>query len=986
MFPVTRLTLSLVFIVALIALAVVLTTNRAAAVRQSSAATQDGPSSPDNLWREIDDAALKSRSTFERQLIPQAYRTFRLNRTALKGLLDAAPLEYAGAGRDNRAQMTLPLPDGTYSRFSIVESPIMAPELAAQFPEIKTYSGQGIDDQTATARFDVTPAGFHAMIINSGGTIYVDPYAKGDTVNYVSYNKSDAPNDAQSFRCLFEDKNPESSAALAPDEPNVTSGPTMRTYRLALAATAEYTNVFRQAGDTDAQAVGRAFAAMVVTMNRVNGVYEREVAVHMNMVAGEANIIYTNADTDPYTNDDGFVMLDENQANLDDVVGSSNYDIGHVFSTGGGGVAQLRAPCDASAKAMGVTGLPNPTGDGFAIDYVAHEMGHQFGASHTFNGTTTNCGGGNRSGTSAYEPGSGSTIMPYAGICGAQDLQLHSDDYFHIRSLNQIVAFITNSSTGNSCAVQSTTGNTPPAIEAGPNFNIPVGTPFTLTAVGSDVNNDALTYCWEEFDLGTSSPPDTDATGARPILRSYLPATSPARTFPKLQYILNNANVPPSTYNCGRATPCLTGEILPSITRTMTFQVTARDNRMNGGGVNSDSMQVIVSALSGPFVVTQPNTAISWTGGSTQTVTWNVANTTLAPVSAANVKISLSTDGGNTFPVVLLASTANDGSEPVVIPNTATTTARIKVEAVGNIFFDISNTNFTIAPSAPTASAHIKVADFDGDGKSDISNWQGASTGNWLVFKSGNSNTLQTQSEWGRAALGDVAVPGDYDGDGKTDYAVWRPSDGNWYILRSSNGTVFIKGWGQAGDVPITGDFDGDLKTDFTVFRPGEGNWYVLKNAGGVVQQGWGTSTDRAVSGDFDNDGKTDFSVFRPEEGNWYVLKSAGGVTVQNWGLSGDQPVPADYDNDGKTDFAVVRGGTWYIVNSANGSVTVKGWGSAGDLAVPADYDGDNRADIAVFRPSEANWYILYSQSNTGGLFNLGDGGDTPVPNAYLPR
>ncbi|MDX6694051.1 MAG: hypothetical protein QOF02_1654 [Blastocatellia bacterium] len=981
-----RFTVSLILAAALIVLAIVLTTNRVSADRKTSAVAQDGPTSPDGLWREISDTAL-ARRALPRQLIPQSYRTFQLNQTALKNLLGQAPMESTGAVSDAQVTMSLPLPDGTYSRFRIVESPIMAPELAAKFPEIKTYSGQGIDDRTATARFDQTPDGFHAMVISSGGTTYVDPYAKGDTINYISYYKRDAPNDRENFHCLVTGQSPAKAAdAFEPSGPSVSSGPTLRTYRLALAATAEYTNVFRLAGDTDAQAKARALAAMVVTMNRVDGVYEREVAVRMVMIAGELDLIYTDVATEPYTNDDGFAMLDENQANLDDVVGTDNYDIGHVFSTGGGGVAQIRAPCDASAKAMGVTGLPNPTGDGFAIDYVAHEMGHQFGANHTFNSTTSNCGGGNRSASSAYEPGSGSTIMPYAGICGSSDLQLHSDDYFHIRSLNEITAFISNASTGNSCAVNSATGNTQPAIEAGPNFNIPVGTPFTLTAVGSDPNGDALTYCWEEFDLGAASPPNTDATSPRPILRSYLPTTNPSRTFPSLQYILNNANVPPSTYNCGRATTCLTGEILPSITRTMTFQVTARDNRASGGGATSDSMQVIVSALSGPFVVTQPNTAISWAGNSTQTVTWNVANTTLAPVSAANVKISLSTDGGNTFPVVLLASTANDGSEPVVIPNTATATARIKVEAVGNIFFDVSNTNFTITPSGPVASAHIKVADFDGDGKSDISNWQGASTGNWLVLKSSNSNSLQVQSEWGRASLGDIAVPGDYDGDGKTDFAVWRPSEGNWYVLRSSNGTVLIKGWGQAGDVPISGDFDGDLKTDYAVFRPGEGNWYVLKNAGGVLQQGWGTSTDKAVSGDFDNDGKTDFAVFRSSEGNWYVLKSTGGATIQNWGQSGDVPVPADYDGDGKTDYAIVRGGAWYIINSGNGSVTLKSWGDASDLPVPADFDNDGKADIAVFRPSEANWYIVYSQTNAGAVLNLGQSGDTPVPNAYLPH
>ena len=338
-------------------------------------------------------------------------------------------------------------------------------------------------------------------------------------------------------------------------------------------------------------------------------------------------------------------------------------------------------------------------------------MGHQCGANHTFNGASGNCGGGNRSGAHSYEPGSGITIMAYAGICDGQDLAAHSIDTFHLDSLNAIVAF-SQTGGGNACAVQTATGNTPPTVTGPGNFNIPRNTPFSLTASATDPNGDSITYDWQEFDLGsgsgTTAVPNSDAGGAIPILRQYAPTSSGTRTFPSLTYILNNANVPPSTNGSCPTTACLTGELLPSISRTMTFAVVARDNRANGGGINSTTNTVTVNSAAGPFVVTAPNTAVTIPPGNF-TVTWNVANTTAAPVSAANVKISLSTDGGNTFPTVLLASTANDGSESVTIPATPTTTARIKVEAVGNIFFDISDTNFTItaAPTpspAPTAS------------------------------------------------------------------------------------------------------------------------------------------------------------------------------------------------------------------------------------------------------------------------------------------
>ena len=336
-------------------------------------------------------------------------------------------------------------------------------------------------------------------------------------------------------------------------------------------------------------------------------------------------------------------------------------------------------------------------------------MGHQHGGLHTFNTTAGFCSSF-RNMISAFEPGSGSTPMSYVGTCAPSNLQRNADDYFHVRSLEEMVAHMTGA--GN-CAAQSATGNTPPTVNAGANFNIPRNTPFALTASASDGNCDAVTYAWEEYDLGPPSPPEGDADGmARPIFRSYPPTANPTRTFPSLQYILNNANVPPATYDCGLPDPCLTGESLPNITRTMNFQVTARDNRAGGGGIVSAMMQVSVNAGAGPFVVTQPNTAVSWTGGTQQTVLWNVAGTTAAPISAATVNILLSTDGGNTFPTILAAGTANDGTEVITVPNLPTTTARIKVEAVGNIFFDISGANFTIAGGgpAPTPTALANIA------------------------------------------------------------------------------------------------------------------------------------------------------------------------------------------------------------------------------------------------------------------------------------
>ncbi len=337
-----------------------------------------------------------------------------VDRHALDAALRTAPAEGAKSG----TIIALPWPDGRFLRYRVFDSPIMAPALAAEFPEIRTYSVQGVDEPAATGRLDLTPAGFHGMVFTPKGTVMIDPWSRTDADHAVAYFKRDLPRDDDHMRCLF--KNAQARTGLAPrpaDEGIQPShGTQLRTYRLALAATGEYTAFF---GGT----VSGAMAGMTTTMNRVNGVYERDFAVRMVMVANNSSIVYTNAATDPYTNDDGFTMLDENQANLDTVIGSANYDIGHVFSTGGGGVAELAAVCTAGHKAQGVTGSPSPTGDGYDIDYVAHEMGHQFGGNNTFNSEVGACGGGNREPSAAYEPGSGSTIMAYAGICDADDLQ-----------------------------------------------------------------------------------------------------------------------------------------------------------------------------------------------------------------------------------------------------------------------------------------------------------------------------------------------------------------------------------------------------------------------------------------------------------------------------------------------------------------------------------------------------------------------------------
>jgi hypothetical protein len=640
-------------------------------------AQDQAPGSEDGIWVGVDERSINL--VGERTIIPTKYRTLTLNPNTLVSILEQAPLEFTPAAQNQLPMISIPLVGGGFGRFLFVEAPIMAPELGEKFPEITTYLGRGLDDPTASVRFDWTPAGFHAMIISSSGTVFVDPYSPGDTRHHISYYKHDyVSNKDEAYQELGPLGDPAEIASLVEKLgfEAVTSGNQLRTYRAAVAATGEYTQFH-------GGSVNNGMAAIVTTMNRVVGIYEREVAVRMELVANNNLIVYTNGGTDPYTNNDGYAMLLENQNNLDSVIGDSSYDIGHVFSTGGGGVAYLGVPCESNWKARGVTGRYSPVGDPFDVDYVAHEMGHQFGANHTFNGNTGSCSGGNRNGSTAYEPGSASTIMGYAGICGIQDLQPNSDPYFHGVSFDEIIAYTTIGG-GKNCPATTTTGNSAPSVDAGTGgFTIPINTPFTLTGSATDPNGDPLNYGWEEFDLGPAGHPDTPS-GNAPIFRSFNPVTVPDRTFPKISNIVNDSHT--------------IGELLPTYDRDLTFRLTVRDNHNypSAGGVGYDTISFYVRDEAGPFLVTSPNTAITWSSGRQENVTWDVANTDNSPVNCTGVDITLSTDGGYTYPITMVSNTPNDGSATITIPNTPTTSARVKVACANNIFFDISNVNFEV--------------------------------------------------------------------------------------------------------------------------------------------------------------------------------------------------------------------------------------------------------------------------------------------------
>jgi hypothetical protein len=673
------------------------------------------------IWEAVPETNIAARG--HRQIQPEKYRTFRLNQSELANVLRAAPLESSAASKTTMVVLTVPTPDGRMVRFRVEESPILAPAIAAQVPTWKTYQGYGIDDPAATARFDWTDRGFHGYVLDPAGTFSIDPYQAHDIDNYIVFRKNEFGRRARDFHCQLDELLSQGRAPVGPAVflPQFTHGSQLRTYRLAVATTFEYTQFFRQPGDTNLQAQTRALNQVVISVNRIVAVYRKEVSVSFTLVSGTNLIYVTNPETPAdYANNGGSADLNANQTNVNSVIGSANYDVGHLFQTGDGGIASLGSVCGTS-KARGLSGLPNPTGDPFDVDYVAHELGHQFNANHTFN-ATGNCG------TSPFaarkEPGSAVTIMGYAGICSnVANLQLNSIDTFHVHNLTEMITFLTTGA-GANCGTLSGT-NAVPVITPLSNYTIPTNTPFVLTANATDMDDDPLTYSWEQNNASASTSSYSDplnlanvddddvSLANRPGFRSYLPTSSPSRMFPSLPYVLNNSNEPPLTYTgisatgsiCGPGNTCITGEDLPSAARTMNFRVSVRDGK---GGVSDAGTVLTVVNTGTPFKVTSQNVSPTpWQEGESRLVTWDVSGTTANGINVANVKISLSTDGGQTFPIVLAASTANDGAESIIVPAANTSRARLKVEAIGNIFFDISDADFTITPAAPFALTSV---------------------------------------------------------------------------------------------------------------------------------------------------------------------------------------------------------------------------------------------------------------------------------------
>ena len=626
------------------------------------------------LWKTSKLVESVSKEKIYRNTTPQEFKLFSLNSEKLNSLLADVPERFT---IESSTIIEFPTKNGVIQKFRVYEASILAPSLQAQHPSIRSFTAQGINDPSAVARFSYSNTGLNVMISSANyGTLYIDPYTK-DLNQYISYSKRSLPADSRSFECLIQ-TTVENEIELATK--NADDG-LLRTYRLALACTGEYAqyhlnNQGIPSNATDEEKKAAVLAAMNTAMTRVNGIYENEIAVTMIIVANNTDIIFLNAASDPYTNNNGGTMLGQNQSTIDATIGSANYDIGHVFSTGGGGIAGLGVVCSNNSKARGVTGLPSPIGDGFYVDFVSHEMGHQFRANHTQN---NNC---NRNNSTAMEPGSASTIMGYAGIC-SPNVQNVSDDYFHAISVQEIWNFISNLG-GATCPVEIATGNLPPTADAGLDYTIPKSTPFVLMGTATDPDSESgLSHNWEQMNQQIGSMPPSNTSVFGPMFRSDDALPSPNRYMPKLATVL--AGQTQSTW-----------EVVPSVSRTMKFRYSVRDNEAGGASSASDDMTVTVYGDSGPFLVTSQDTPTTWTPQSSEIITWEVAGTDSAPVNSPNVDILFSTDGGQNFDVIIAEGIPNNGSADILAPNLNTTTGRLMIISSNNIFYDINGGVITV--------------------------------------------------------------------------------------------------------------------------------------------------------------------------------------------------------------------------------------------------------------------------------------------------
>jgi subtilisin-like proprotein convertase family protein len=659
-----------------------------------------------------------------RESFPTDFKLNELDVIGITQVLSNAPQRFLGK---TGVIISIPNLDGEMEAFEMFEASNFEPALQAQYPNIRSYAGTSLKNRSDILRLSVGTTGINTMVLRVGKEDeFMEPYSD-DLKIYAIYNRTKEKGNSH-FHCSTDDE--KIVASVNANLAGRSSNPQLLTFRLALSCTGEYGAFFG--------GVTGALNQMNITMTRVNGVFEKDLTIRMNIIANNSVLIYTNAATDPYSVASvGTSSANVNNANgwniqlqntLTSVIGNANYDIGHLFgASGDGGNAGCigcvcrddTASLEDKNKGSGFTspGSGSASGDKFDIDYVAHEMGHQFGGNHTFSHNIENTGVN-------IEPGSGSTVMAYAGITGGFDVQANSNAYFHYASINQIELNMV----GKTCPVRTNLTNRAPIVDAGIDYTIPISTPFVLTGTASDPDGNTLNFCWEQNDSATSAQtqansPASPLKSAGPNWRSYTPVAVPERYFPPLTRVAGNFLTTEGLQ--------ITTEAVSDIDRNLNFVFTARDNVAGGGLSKTDAMKVTVTSAAGPFLVTAPDTAISWVGGTNQTVTWNVAGTTANGVNARFVDIFMSTNGGLGFPTLLASKVPNDGSETITVPNTAGTTNRIMVKGNSHVFYDMSNINFTTT----TAGSSFSVRFLGTEGSQNKGACQGSSASYTIVYQ-----------------------------------------------------------------------------------------------------------------------------------------------------------------------------------------------------------------------------------------------------------
>jgi len=587
--------------------------------------------------------------------------------------------------------ITFPEPDGGVRAFIIQRSDILPSALSARFPSVSAFKGFAVDDPTVSVRFEVTADGVSAQVLEPGNRWMIDPrptVGQGMAISYYTKNlkKSSSQRYCEVGSQLTDPRDEVlalKTADVMGSSVSKSSGEILRTYRLAIATTGEY-------GQYHGGQIASVLSAVVTTVNRVVGILEQEMSISLELVESNDQILFTSPTTDPFTgNNNASVLIEESQTQIDAIIGTANYDIGHTLSTGAGGLAALGSVCDGSSKARGVTGSGQPQGDFFDVDFVAHELGHQFGGNHTFNGASGSCSGANRNYFTAYEPGSGSTIQAYPSLCGADDFQNMVDPIYHSESFSEMYGFVSDG-LDSSCGLSEVTNNTAPIVDAGLDYSVPRGTPLVLSGTAVDLEQSALTFLWEQRDLGQQAALSAPDDGEIPLFRVLTPSLNPERYLPGL------ASVVSGNY--------ADEEKIPQVAREMDFRLTARDA---AGGVGSDDTVLSVVASAGPFYLTSPNGGDDV--GESKTILWDVARTDLPPISASEVEFFLSTDGGLSFNTSL-GTAVNDGSATLTFPpGIETTSARVMVKAVGNVFYDVSDADFDLNSDRPVPPAPIQA-------------------------------------------------------------------------------------------------------------------------------------------------------------------------------------------------------------------------------------------------------------------------------------